>query len=353
MKLGWRGALGILLSAGFLVLAFRGIKFDEVLTRVRAADIGLLALSVVVATCTFPLRARRWRPILDPVAPNLPFAPLFSATVIGMMINNVVPARAGEFARAYALSRSTPAVSFPAAFASLAVDRLFDMIVMFALMFLAMLDPAFPSGAQVLNRPVSSYAVGGIALMVGLTAAMYAVVFFPSHVLRAYEVMARRIAPKLEERGRAAVSAIISGLSVLRSPSRFAAVFGWTVAHWLCNALAFWIAFRAFDIAVPFSAALFLQGLIAIGVAAPQMPGFFGVFELFGQVGLGLYGVSSDTALAWAIAYHGLTYLPITLMGAWYFLRAGLSMGDLGGAARAATEPGLDPATTDRVTRGA
>jgi uncharacterized protein (TIRG00374 family) len=338
MKISWRSALGILLSAGFLYFAFKGIRFGEVLTHVRDANVALLALTVVVATCTFPLRARRWRPILDPVAPNLPFAPLFSATVIGMMINNVVPARAGEFARAYALSRSTPAVSFPAAFASLAVDRLFDMIVMFGLMFLAMLDPAFPSGAEVLNRPVSSYAVGGLALMVGLTAAMYAVVLFPAHVLSLYEMVARRIAPKLEERGRAAVVAIINGLSVLRTPGRFAAVFAWTVAHWLCNALAFWLGFRAFGNSAPFSAALYLQGLIAIGVAAPQMPGFFGVFELFGQVGLGLYGVRNDAALAWAITYHALTYVPITVIGAWYFMRTGMSMGDLGGAQRAVTE---------------
>jgi glycosyltransferase 2 family protein len=345
MKFSWRSALGILLSAGFLYFAFKGIRFGEVLAHVRDANVALLVLTVVVATCTFPLRARRWRPILDPVAPNLPFAPLFSATVIGMMINNVVPARAGEFARAYALSRSTPAVSFPAAFASLAVDRLFDMIVMFGLMFLAMLDPAFPSGAEVLNRPVSSYAVGGLALMVGLTAAMYAVVLFPSHVLSLYEMVARRIAPKLEERGRAAVVAIITGLSVLRTPGRFAAVFAWTVAHWLCNALAFWLGFRAFGISAPFSAALFLQGLIAIGVAAPQMPGFFGVFELFGQVGLGLYGVRSDAALAWAITYHALTYVPITVIGAWYFMRTGMSMGDLGGAQRAASRGDAEDAS--------
>ena len=342
MKFGWRGALGVLLSVGFLILAFRGIRFGEVITLVRHADVGLLLLSVVVATCTFPLRARRWRPILDPVAPNLPFGKLFSATAIGMMLNNVLPARAGEPARAYALSRSTPSVSFPAAFASLAVDRLLDMIVMFGLMFLAMLDPAFPRGAEILNRPVSSYAVVGLAAMTGLTAAMYAVVFFPSHVLSLYEMLARRIAPKLEAKGRAAVSSIIHGLSVLRQPSRFAAVFGWTLAHWLCNALAFWIGFRAFGIMVPFSAALFLQGLVAIGVAAPQMPGFFGVFEWFGQLGLGLYGVSSDTAVAWAITYHALSFIPITLIGAWYFVRAGLSIGELSGAERAAASD-VDP----------
>jgi len=50
MKFGWRGALGVLLSAGFLILAFRGIRFGEVITLVRHANAGLLLLSVVAAT---------------------------------------------------------------------------------------------------------------------------------------------------------------------------------------------------------------------------------------------------------------------------------------------------------------
>jgi uncharacterized protein (TIRG00374 family) len=340
MKFGWRGALGILLSVGFLVFAFKGIAFGQVVDNMRRANPALLLLSVVVATCTFPLRAIRWRPILDPIAPNLPFRPLWSATVIGMMMNNVLPVRAGEFARAYALSRSTPRVTFPAAFASLAVDRVFDAVVVFGLMFFAMLDPMFPRGARVLGRTVSSYAVGGVVLIAVVTVAMYAMVLFPARILSIYEAVARRLAPKLEAKGRTAIASIIDGLSVLRTPGRFTLVLGWTVAHWLCNALAFWIAFRAFGIVVPFSAALFLQGLIAVGVAVPQAPGYFGVFEAFGQIGLGLYGVPKDAALAWAISFHTLSFIPITIIGAWYFVRAGLSMDDLGGANRAAIGEG-------------
>ena len=110
MKFSWRSALGIVLSAGFLYFAFKDIDFAKVSANVRQAHVGLLVLSAIAATFIFPLRARRWRPILDPIAPNLPFSTLWSATAIGMMINNVVPARAGELARAFALSRSTPAM---------------------------------------------------------------------------------------------------------------------------------------------------------------------------------------------------------------------------------------------------
>ena len=329
MKFGWRSALGIALSAVLLYFAFKDIDFSVVFVKLRQANLALLALSAISATCIFPLRARRWRPILDPIAPGLPFGTLWRPTAIGMMINNVMPYRAGEIARAFALSRSTPAVPFPAAFASLVVDRLFDAVVLLMLMFGAMLDPAFPRGAQVFGYTMGNIAVSGMTFVVGVLVAMYAVVLFPGKVLETYELLARRIAPRFEERGRAALVAITNGLSVLRTPSRFAAVFGWTVLHWLCNAFAFWVAFKAVGIAAPYSAALFLQGVIAIGVAAPQAPGFFGVFELFGKEGLALYGVPPDAAVTWAIGFHVLSYLPITLIGAWYFVRAGLSMGEI------------------------
>ena len=330
MKFGWRSGLGIALSAVLLYLAFKDIEFAKVMANVRKANVGLLAISAIAATFIFPLRARRWRPILDPVAPDLPFDVLWRPTAIGMMINNVVPARAGEIARAFALSRFEPRVPFPAAFASLAVDRLFDAVVLLMLMFGAMLDPAFPADAQVFGLSMTSIAVKGIAFVVVVLVAMYAMVLYPARVLSLYELVARRIAPKLEEKGRVALVALTHGLSVLRTPGRFASVFGWTLIHWLLNAFAFWIAFRAVGITAPYSAALFLQGVIAIGVAAPQAPGFFGVFELFGKEGLSLYGVSPDAAVTWAIGFHFLSFVPITLIGAVYFIRAGLSMGEIG-----------------------
>ena len=117
---------------------------------------------------------------------------------------------------------------------------------------------------------------------------------------------------------------------MLRDPRRFAVVLWWTLAHWLLNAFAFWVGFRAAGMDLPFSAALFLQGIIAIGVAVPQAPGFFGVFEHFARIGLvGIYGVPADAAVSWAIGYHLLSYIPITVIGIWYFARLGLHMKEI------------------------
>ena len=48
MKLGWRSALGIVLSAALLYLAFKDIEFAKVIANVRKANLGLLALSAIV-----------------------------------------------------------------------------------------------------------------------------------------------------------------------------------------------------------------------------------------------------------------------------------------------------------------
>ena len=329
MKIGWRGALGFVLSALLLWYALHKVAFDEVAHVLRSSNPLYFGLAAAASTLLFPLRARRWRVILDPVEPNLPFGQLWRATAIGMMVTNVVPARAGELARAYALSKEQPRVSFATAFASIAVDRVFDGVVLLLMLLVAMLDPAFPAGTTVANQPVASWAAGGIVFIIAVVGVLYAIVLFPARIITVFESIVRRVAPRIEARGRVALLAFASGLGVLRTPGRFGAVMFWTTAHWLMNALAFWLGFKAVGIDAPFSAALFAQGIIAIGVAVPAAPGMVGVFEAVAQVALGVYGIDTGLATAWAIGYHIVSFIPITVIGAVYFVKLGLRMDEL------------------------
>ncbi|HLA91714.1 MAG TPA: lysylphosphatidylglycerol synthase transmembrane domain-containing protein [Gemmatimonadaceae bacterium] len=338
MRLGVRGALGLFLSALLLWWVLKDVDLRQV-WRVLAHSNALLWLAcTAAATAIFPLRARRWQALLAPVAGRLPFAPLWQSTAVGMMVNNVMPFRAGEFARAFAVSRAEPRVRFTAAVASLAVDRLFDGTVVLLLMLLAMLDPAFPSGHAVGDHTLGFYlrptAIFLGAVLVGLVLFVVA----PHRVFDLSDAVVRRIAPKLEPRVRTLLEGFVSGLDVLRSPRLLGEVFLWTVLHWLCNALAFWLGFRALGLAVPASAALFLQGLIAIGVALPSTPGFVGVFEAGGVLGLTMYGVPQADALGWALGFHVLSYIPITVLGSWYLSRLHLHFKDFSRAKAAAVE---------------
>jgi uncharacterized protein (TIRG00374 family) len=328
LKPSWRSVIGIALSAVLLWWTLRDVSLATVWTELSRSSIPLFLASATCATLIFPLRARRWKTILEPVAPNQPFGALWRSTAIGMMANNLVPARAGEIARAYALTRQT-GVPFATSVASLAVDRLFDMLVLLLLAVVAFVDPAFPREARIAGQTLGHLAQGSVALVVVLLAGLYVLAFFPSTLVRAFELFARRVSPTIEARGKIALVRFSEGLIVLRTPGRFVAVLAWTIAHWLLNAFAFWIGFKAVGISLPFSSALFLQALIAVGVALPSAPGFFGFFEKLATVGLGIYGVPAALATSWAIGFHILSFIPITAIGLWYFARLGLHMKEI------------------------
>ena len=328
MRLDWKSALGIVLSAVLLVWTLKDESPAEIWRVISESNVPLLLLSVVMATCIFPLRAIRWRIILQPTAPNVPFGPLWRSVAIGMMVNNVYPARLGEIARAYALTRETERVRLTASIASLAVDRVFDALALMLLLVSAMWSPAFPSDVTIGGQPVQRGAAIFAAAALGLFVILYLIVFFPQRLVRMFGAAAGRISPKLATRGSEIIRTFSEGLGVLRSPKRFVAVFFWAVVHWLVNGVAFWLAFKAVGINVPFSAANFLQGIIAIGVALPSSPGFFGFFEAAAVVGLNVYGVPRGQAISWAIGFHILSFIPITLFGFYYFARLGLHFKD-------------------------
>ncbi|HVD61508.1 MAG TPA: lysylphosphatidylglycerol synthase transmembrane domain-containing protein [Gemmatimonadaceae bacterium] len=328
MKFNWKSAVGILLSVALLIWTLRGVSIGEVWAELERSNLLLFFLAATAATLIFPLRAIRWKIILAPVQPGIPIGPLWRSIAIGMMVNNLVPARAGEIARAYALTKETK-ISFASSLASLAVDRLFDMVVLLGLGVAAVFSPDFPRGATVGGQSLGHLARGSVVLVIALVGALYMLAIFPSQLVRAFEIFARRVSPTVEERGKNALLKFSAGLSVLKSPTRFALVLFWTIVHWLMNAFAFWLGFRAVGIQLGFMPALFLQLLIGIGVALPSAPGFFGVFEKLATVGLAIYGIAATAATSWAIGFHILSFIPITVIGIYYFSRLGLSFREL------------------------
>ena len=329
MKVGWKGALGLVITAVCLYFAFRNTDWSAALEQARNANLLLLTLSAAAATGMFPLRALRWRTILDPVAPKLPLGPLWRSIAIGMMFNNIAFLRAGELARVFALTREVPSVGFSTGFASLIVDRVFDAIVVLLLLAVAVIAAPFLATTQIYGYSLSRLAFAFAAVPVLMLVALYAMVFFPETLIRIFESLARRVSPAIEARGATMLRRFAEGLSVLRSPGHFIAVFLWTLLHWLLQPVAFWLGFRALGIDVPWSATLFVQGVIVMLVALPGVPGFFGQFELGATIGLALYGVSQSTASTWALVFHVASFIPITLIGAYYSTRLGLSMGDM------------------------
>jgi uncharacterized protein (TIRG00374 family) len=333
----WRGAwlLGLAISAALLAWVLYKIDPRKVWSYAQHANAWLLLVAVVVATVTFPVRAIRWRLILrDAEGRPFPWLPLWRATTIGFMANNLLPARAGEVARAYVASHQLP-VRFTTALGSIGVERVFDALVMLGLMALAIAAPSFPAHALVGGRSLSAIAASTAALFGVLLVIALLIANRPGRWSVLVERITRRLLPSAAADRVVRVSdGIVEGLAVLKSPARFTGVVLWSLVLWIKNAAAFAICFRAFGLDVPLEAALLLQGIIGFGVAIPSTPAYGGVFEAATLFTLQLYGVDPSLAIAYALTYHLTTFVPITLLGLWSLSRLHLRLGELSTAAR-------------------
>ncbi|HEY6090492.1 MAG TPA: lysylphosphatidylglycerol synthase transmembrane domain-containing protein [Gemmatimonadales bacterium] len=338
----WRGAwlLGLLISIALLAWVLTKSHPRQVWEYARHANGWFLLLAVTLATLTFPVRAIRWRLILRDVdGHRFPFAPLWHATTIGFMANNLLPARAGEFARGYVASRQLP-VRFTTALGSIGVERVFDALVMLGLMAVAIAAPSFPANTLVGGRSLATVATSAAILFGLVLGAALVVVHRPAPWLALFGKIARRILPaRFAERAIQLMDGLIAGLTVLKSPGRFVGVVFWSLVLWIVNAAAFAVCFYAFDLRVPLEAALLLQGIIGFGVAVPSTPSFIGVFEAATLLTLQTYGVDSSLAVSYALTYHLTTFLPITVLGLWSLSRLHLHLKELSGAVDAGPTP--------------
>lgn len=310
---------GVIVSLLLLWWAVRGLRPEDVIAQVRNARPVPLVISVFFATLVFLVRAVRWRLLLrEPDDAPLGMSASWHGVAIGFMANNLLPFRAGEVLRAYAVTRLAP-VRMSASFASVAVERVFDGLTVVATLGLALLTASLPAGVTVGGVPVPV-----IAQRVGVLAAVAFVVaaFFLTRPLSTTRLIERLVPfPGIAARLVALFEGVRAGLSALRSPRRLLAVTLWSLAVWGVNALSFFALFPAFGLKVDFAGALLVQAAIVFGVAVPSSPGYVGVLEAAVILSLALYGVPHDQALAYALTYHAATFVPITLLGLYSLAR--------------------------------
>src|SRR3989440_8496547 len=135
-------------ALGFAILAFLftrvQIDVGAILDWVRQANPALLLLAFIAFYATFPIRALRWRRLLDNVelytheegGRRQGIPALAEIIFLGWFANCIVPAKLGDAYRAYLLKLNA-AVSFSTTIGTIFAERIIDVIVLFLLMLAA------------------------------------------------------------------------------------------------------------------------------------------------------------------------------------------------------------------------
>ncbi len=334
MRRHWKTLLGVAVSALLITWVLRGVDPAEVWGEVRRANGWLLLGAVAVATSGFLVRALRWKLLLHPIRPGTRLRTRFAAVNIGFAANNLLPARVGEFARAWSISRLEP-LPMSGAVGSLVAERFLDGVAIFLLLIVALLHPSFPTGATVAGQPIAALVTGIVAVLSTLLVLLLALLLFPTGFLR----MVRAAGSFLPGRSGSFLAEILEsflqGLGALRDLRLLAGALAWSIGFWMWNGISFWLGMLAFGIEGGYVGALFVQAMVAIGVSIPAAPGFFGTFHAAAVVALHeVYGAGEGATLAFAFGYHLGGFVPVTLMGLWYAGQLGMSLSELGRADR-------------------
>lgn len=100
-RLRWINMIGVLLSVLLLWWTLHDVRLSELWERFQSVRVLPMLGAVVTAAAALPLRGIRWFYLLQLDGSGASLGPTHRAMAIGLMMNNLLPARMGEFARAY------------------------------------------------------------------------------------------------------------------------------------------------------------------------------------------------------------------------------------------------------------
>lgn len=312
---------GFAISAIFLFLALFRVDFNQVAQAIAHADYRLILLSAVFTLLSYVLRTMRWRRLLLPHK-AIPTPRLFPTLVIGFALNNVLPGRPGEFARAFMLGQREK-LSKSLAIATVVLERVADGLTLIAILAALAFFIELPGwGQQVENLALLIFGAALLFMLLMLWREKWM-----THLLHR---VIHILPPKYAHRIANMFASFVMGLHSLRSPRDTLAIIFFSLAVWSCEAVSYFLVLSAFHLftspAESALAALFLMVIVNLSISIPAAPGGIGPFEAAGILALSAFGVSKDLALPAVLISHMVQYGLITGLGVIFMAREGIKL---------------------------
>ncbi|WP_121822788.1 flippase-like domain-containing protein [Halostella salina] len=323
---------GTLLVVVALALMTQYLDPERVIDSMAGADRGLVALSAVIYLLSWPLRGVRYRDILAELGYEERVGFLTGAVFISQTGNLVFPARAGDAVRAYVV-KARRSIPYPTGFASLAIERVFDLLTIATLAGAVFLGLAatggtgglestlFGSGreagqsgryAVTVAAGVGAAAIAGVALIVA-TARSDRNLVREGVTRLSSDSYAEYVAGVVEQFAGDVQAVAGNGRAFVRVGASSLLIWGLDVV----TAIVVLAAFDGVDLALP---TLLAVGFFAVSVGnlakvLPLSPGGVGLYEgAFTALVVGLTPIGWGVALAAAIVDHAVKNV-VTIVG--------------------------------------
>ncbi len=321
-------ALGLIFGAGFLILAFYNVKPEDIIAGFKNFNPVFILPIISLVLIYFVIRAYRWGLIFKPRAIP-PFNSLFSGIMIGVMVNNLIPAKIGEVSRAFILGRKEK-IGISLTFGTIIVERIFDFLALiFGIFILFLLSPKEQSFLSKMTPAEITAFVSTLGLFIALIGI---IVFFKlktGFFITAAERYAGFFSKRLASKIQNWLTSFAEGLKCLNSFQNTMKIFFTSFFQWLLMGFCTWIALLSFNIELPLTSACFVLIIVTLGVVIPPSPGGIGTTQLVSVIILKFYGVNGGSAMGYSIVSNFLTFSVGTILGIYLLFKESLKFSEL------------------------
>ena len=308
--------IGFLISILMLYLSLKGIEFRQLLATLENADMRFVFLPLLCILLSLVLCSYRWSKV---VGNEVHFRDAFISVMIGLFINNVLPARIGEIARGYALARRR-GISFTYSVTTVFVDRFFDLVGLLIITFIFLPEDSLPSSIA-----------KAIYMLLGLF-----IVCATLLIILSREGVADRIANRLARVNKPFIARfskrileIQQNLRRISSPFNLVYFIAIAVITWLSMSTGLYFAMLALGVKIAFVKVPFICALLNMGLVIPSSPGYIGVYQFLLVYLLSIFNVPKYEAFAVSLLFHASWYLPYNIFGAIFLMKEHLKIQDI------------------------
>lgn len=326
-KLDMKFWIGIAVSVFFIVLLFRKIDFAKLWSVLMTADYRYLVLAVILTFISYFLRSVRWRYLLISVK-VIPISSLYPATIIGYMANNLLPARLGEFVRAYSLAKKE-SIETPLVFASLVIDRLFDGFTVMLMLLITLFTVRLPSGMEDAATTIKAGGTAMFILYCGILAFLYLLKKHTMITMSFLRYLLKPFPTSFSDRLIPMLGSFLAGIRLSRRCGHLSAILLSSILIWAFAVLPVDMILRSFGVSLPITASMFIMVLLVFAVMVPASPGFIGTYHYACFKGLSAFGISETTSISIALVIHGTAFFPVIIAGFYHLWANKMSLSDI------------------------
>ncbi len=326
--------IGILIAGAALYLTFRNVSGQELMESLKRIQYVYLLPSMFIGFLSFFLRAYRWKFLVKSIKETTT-ARLMGPVCIGFM-GNLLPARAGEFIRAFLLGKKE-GISFSASFATIFVERIFDMLVLLVLTVWLLLfkSDIFEGidgfGGYSMIALMHKFGWFSLALSFCIIAFSYALIHWNEGMVRLIKFFIRPLPENFQEKILHLADSFTSGLHILKDFKSIIIVTLLSFVVWGMIMFSYYPIYLAFGFTdLSLSSCVVLMVIVCVFISIFPTPGFLGSFQLGCVVTLhNIFGIAETEAASFGMVTWATQFGILIIFGTYYIFVEGFSLKQL------------------------